>query len=85
VDERGDQLGDFLGWVRPRWHRDAVCREHPEVNFFPSLGEPSAPALAVCAGCLVSVECRAAAFDGNEQGIWAGTTGRSRRLAARAA
>jgi hypothetical protein len=41
------------------WERDALCIEYPAVNFFPVRGEPTAPAKAVCALCLVLAECRA--------------------------
>ena len=39
------------------WDRDALCREHPEVNFYPGRGESSEPAKAVCRECLVKREC----------------------------
>jgi hypothetical protein len=41
---------------RPAWMRDAACREHPEVSFYPDLGQSPEPARAVCAGCLVRDE-----------------------------
>jgi Transcription factor WhiB len=37
------------------------------------------PAKAVCAECLVRAECRDAGIEGDEVGIWGGTTGRERR------
>jgi hypothetical protein len=72
---------------RPAWHADAACRETPAVNFFPDRGEPVGPALAVCAGCLVRSECRAYALGqplAEVQGVWGGTTGRSREKLRRA-
>jgi len=50
--------GAFLALLaRPVWMRDALCLEHPEVSWFPDRGEPSAAAVAICAGCLVRQEC----------------------------
>lgn len=54
-------LTELIHWIarpRPVWMRDAACREHPEVNFFPARGEDRRPALAVCGRCLVLNECR---------------------------
>lgn len=66
-----------LAHRRPEWHADALCREHPEVSFFPERGQPSAPALAVCAGCLALDDCRAWAIGqgADLHGIFGGTTG----------
>src|SRR5438128_772574 len=47
--------------ARRAWHADAACKEHPEVAFFPPLGETAEAGRVVCAGCLVSAECLAAA------------------------
>jgi len=51
--------------------------------FFPSTGEPNAPAKAICASCRVSDDCLRAAleFDGQLQvaGIWGGTSELERR------
>lgn len=63
---------------RPKWHSDAACREHPELNWFPHRGEPQTAQLAVCDACLVRTECAAAgAFE--HDGIWGGQSGRGRR------
>lgn len=79
----------FTAWltrVRPSWHRDAACAEHPTVTFFPTRGEDIRPALAVCAGCLVRSECLAHALEHDEHhGIWGGTSERQRRRLRRAA
>jgi hypothetical protein len=32
----------------PAFAKDGLCREYPQVNFFPGLGESSAPAKGVC-------------------------------------
>lgn len=66
---------------RPAWHADALCREYPEVNFFPMRGQTAKPALTVCSQCIVRDECRAWALDqsGTLQGVWGGTTHRQRQ------
>ena len=66
--------------MRPPWHADAACREHPELTWFPDRGQPTEPAKAVCAGCLVAPECRAAGIAGREHGIWGGLSERGRRV-----
>jgi len=79
-----DTLDHLLGYMKPNWHRDAACREHPEVSFFPGLNESSAPAKAICAGCLVRQECLDEAYATNERyGIRGGLTVRQRSLKAR--
>jgi hypothetical protein len=40
--------------------------------FVTGLGQSTAPARYVCAGCSVLTECRTAAIAGDEDGIWAG-------------
>lgn len=64
---------------RPDWMADAACREHPEVDFFPTPGKPLAPARRVCAGCLVRDECLAYALGTDVDGVWGGTS-RMQRL-----
>ena len=69
---------------RPAWQRDAACADHPVGVFFPARGEPTEPAQAICAGCLVFEEC--AAFVGDDagvHGIWAGQSQRQRDIARR--
>lgn len=63
--------------ARPAWHADAACREHPEITWFPERGEHIVDARAVCAGCLVRVECLAFALehessDPDTHGVWGG-------------
>lgn len=78
-------ISDPRSWIkllerlRPRWHRDAACREHPEVNFFPARGESTGAARGVCADCLVRSECLDYAITNDADGIWAGTSGGERR------
>ncbi len=71
-----DPLTALLSFIRPAFHADAACREHPELSWFPERGEPTKAQLAVCAGCLVRDECREA---GELVGIWGGLSGRARR------
>jgi Transcription factor WhiB len=42
----------------PSWHRDALCREFPELSWFPGRADDVRPAKAVCGRCLVAPECR---------------------------
>jgi excisionase family DNA binding protein len=42
---------------RPAFMADALCREHPEVDFFPERGVTLEPARRICARCLVRVDC----------------------------
>lgn len=67
---------------RPDWHRDALCREHPELDWLPPRGVDLRPMRLVCARCLVSDECLAAAEAyGDAVGVWGGTSDRERRRA----
>jgi hypothetical protein len=61
-------------FARPAWQADAACREHPEVNFFPTTDADPRPALAICSTCAVRDECAAFArsFEA-EVGVWGGT------------
>lgn len=68
-----DDLFDLIANARPAWHADALCREHPEVNFFPTKGESANPARELCRRCLVATECRAAGTS-EVHGIWGGLT-----------
>jgi WhiB family redox-sensing transcriptional regulator len=64
------------------WDRDALCREHPEVNFYPSTGQSSEPAKAVCRECLVKRECLVTAMSNQgayAHGVWGGTAREERR------
>lgn len=80
-----DALPD-LARARPAWQRDALCREHPTVAFFPRRSEDSAPAKAVCRTCLVRAECLAYALaDPDLTGVWGATSAVERRAMRRAA
>jgi len=62
--------------LRPVWHRDAACREHPELTWFPERGEHQGPrarcARAVWCAPNVSKRLR------EHHGFWAGTSERER-------
>lgn len=74
------ELLELIHAARPAWMADAACREHPEVEFFPTRGERTDPAKAVCSGCLVRPACLAYATEHREaHGIWGGVSERERR------
>ena len=54
-------LADLIP-ARPLWMAEGVCRQHPEVTWFPAKGQPTAPAKALCATCPVLEPCRAYAM-----------------------
>ena len=65
---------------RPRWMLDAACREHPELDFYPTAGATPVAVLAVCAACSVRAECLADALDRREvYGVWGGVGAQTRR------
>jgi hypothetical protein len=55
-----DELLELLN--RPHWHADALCLEHPDVNFFPDRGEDLTAAQSVCGRCSVADACLAYAL-----------------------
>ena len=64
------------------WRDQAAGRGAPLRWFFPERGEPTNTAKALCAECDVTDECLAAALEPSDwvvHGIWAGTSGRTRR------
>jgi len=80
-------VGDIAALVRflePDWVKDAACREHPELSWFPSRGEPIDPARRVCAACAVRLEClRCGLADETLTGVWGGTSHQERHAARR--
>jgi Transcription factor WhiB len=70
-------LSGLLDRVRPSWMRDALCREHPEVDFFPH-SRPYA-ALRICGDCLVRLPCLRYALENECVGVWGGTSEQDRR------
>lgn len=76
----GDLPDLVAALARPEWMRDALCREYPEVSFFPEAGESNEPAKAICQACLARAECLTYAVDAREEhGIWGGESPRVRR------
>lgn len=70
-----------FGFKFPDWHRDALCQEFPEVEFFPDRGEDARPAKAICQRCLVQSDCLSWALEqGTLDGIWGGTSKRERKM-----
>lgn len=67
------------------WARVGACRGHAEV-MFPTRGEPTEPAKALCASCPVLEPCAewAGTVPASQSGIIAGTSERARRDARRA-
>lgn len=73
----------------PDWHREALCLGEDEEAWFGARDTTERPALSVaavaaaqriCGQCPVFTECLTTALeDRNEYGIWAGTSGRTRR------
>lgn len=62
------------------WRLRAACRGTDVHLFYPGLGESTAEAKAVCAGCPVRSECLEYALDAREVfGIFGGTSERERR------
>jgi WhiB family redox-sensing transcriptional regulator len=74
----GTSFAELLN--RPPWQSDALCKEYPAAWWFPTQGQDTTRAQAVCAICLVRDECAAYALDDKHiQGIWGGLTGQGRR------
>jgi hypothetical protein len=72
---------------RSAWHADALCVEHPELDWFVGRGVSVGRQRAICARCAVRTECLADALDRQDQfGLWGGLTlAERRRLTAAAA
>lgn len=65
--------------AQPPWMADAACREHPDVSWFPELGQSTEQAKDICSRCLVLGDCLAHALgDETLAGIWGGASPRER-------
>lgn len=65
---------------RQPWMDEALCAQVGWQMFFPSKGQPAAPAKRVCQMCPVQVECLQFALDhAVAHGIWGGTSEADRR------
>ena len=72
----------FLGedWPPPPHWPEAACRGWDDIDFFPTQGQPSGPALGLCAGCPVRAECLDYAVPIVWlTGIWGGASENQRR------
>lgn len=69
-------LLELVGFTRPPWQRDALCREHHDVGWYAA--RDADEARAICARCLVRGECRDYAIEHHEHGIWGDTDARER-------
>jgi WhiB family redox-sensing transcriptional regulator len=67
--------------MRPAWWAQAACRKAPLEVFFPPDARSSRAAKAICATCVVRVECLdyAMCADPPLKGIFGGTTEQERR------
>lgn len=69
---------------REPWMADAACKGLDPALFFPEPGNSAAAAKAVCAECQVRLNCfDYAQAEGLDDGIWGGTSARSRMAARR--
>lgn len=72
-------FAELIAWLQPAWHRDAECRDRPDVDWFPeSFTFKPKEACAICARCRVRSACLDAALDlrpfDDFDGVWGGTT-----------
>jgi WhiB family transcriptional regulator, redox-sensing transcriptional regulator len=68
----------------PVWQARAACLGTDTAVFFPEKGQPTGPALEVCAGCPVRDPCyRWAVAEGLDFGVFGGTTPNERKAARR--
>ena len=63
---------------RPAWHADALCREFPDLSWYPEQGGDQRAPTEVCDRCLVRAECADAGL-GERFGIWGGTNEKRRK------
>ena len=72
---------------RPKWTREASCKEEPTTTFYPAPGdvEKLRRAKSICKECPVRQECLTSALETGERfGIWGGKSARERSLILRA-
>lgn len=78
-----DQAIDFWSWLdlAPAWKADALCREYPDVNWWPAHGESVEEQKAICRRCLVREECLDEALATPayaDYGVWGATSAKQR-------
>lgn len=67
---------------RPAWQLSAACRGMDPAIFYPDRGDSKLLdyPLAICARCIVQVDCLDHAIAHHEtDGVWGGTSGKDRR------
>lgn len=72
---------------RPRWQRDALCKDEDTNTFYPAPGDVELlkKAKSICKECTVRQNCLEYALDNSERfGIWGGKSARERMLILRA-
>jgi WhiB family redox-sensing transcriptional regulator len=62
------------------WRRSAACSASPVAWFFPTKGQRTDRAKAICGRCRVRSECLAYALEHDDPGVWGGTTERERLM-----
>jgi WhiB family redox-sensing transcriptional regulator len=66
--------------VRPNWMQHARCKDVAVNMFYPTSGAPTGHLRKLCNTCPVRTECLTYALDnGEEYGVWGGTSERQRR------
>jgi WhiB family redox-sensing transcriptional regulator len=76
----GGDWSDFAGLVkRPEWQQRAACQGVGSDIFFGTGRGAAARAMALCRECPVARECRSAALEAGEVGVWGGTTAQQRK------
>lgn len=69
-----------LALDRAEWMAEAACRGADPELFFPSRGDPTREAKAICWSCRVREECLEYALaNGEKHGLWGGMSERQRR------
>ena len=62
------------------WAQHRLCKGMDTAIFYPTRGEPTEPAKAICANCPVKAECLDYALTTfQEHGVWGGMSERERR------
>jgi Transcription factor WhiB len=65
--------------ARPTWQSDALCKEHPALEFVPSTRTIDPECVSVCRRCAVRIPCCAFALGRpSEVGCWGGSTDNQR-------
>jgi WhiB family transcriptional regulator, redox-sensing transcriptional regulator len=67
-------------WGDRDWAVSALCKKHPEVDFFPPDGSGVTAAQRICEKCPVRAECLEYALSNQiEHGVWGAVSERGRR------